>query len=100
LSTVLEKTDVSDFADEKRNYELQLRAMSDDQLRAEFADVRRRYSPLRTELTLRKLAMRERRSTKIEHLIGAVRMRAAVAKYMKQDEPMNRPTEKEEERAA
>jgi ribosomal protein L29 len=63
-----------------KQYELRLKQMSDDQLREEFVEVRTKYNPLRTELALRQIALRDRKSKTLRHLIGAQRMRAAVAR--------------------
>lgn len=71
---------MSDFADAKQEYELRLKEMSDDQLRAEFVELRWRYNPVRTELASRQIALRDRKNKTLRHLIGGQRMRAAVAK--------------------
>jgi ribosomal protein L29 len=71
---------VSELTDDKREYAERLKEMSDEDLTAEFADLRRRYNPVRTELAMRQIAVRERKSKTLRHLIGTTRMKAAVAK--------------------
>jgi ribosomal protein L29 len=80
LSCLLGGNVLSDFADAKREYAMRLKEMSDEDLTAEFVDLRRRYNPVRTELAMRQIALRERKSKTLRHLIGTQRMRAAIAK--------------------
>jgi hypothetical protein len=49
-------------------------------LRAEWSDYRRRYSPLRTELLERQIALRDLRANQRSRLIGNQRLREAVSK--------------------
>jgi hypothetical protein len=70
---------------DQAEYELYLKALTDDQLRDEFAEVRRNYDLCRGEIAARKLVMRDRPSRTIRHLLGNQRMREAVAKYVKLD---------------
>jgi ribosomal protein L29 len=86
LSCLLEKPNVTDLQEFKREYQEHLRGMSDDELAAEWTSYRRRYSPLRSELAQRRIAARDLHTGRLSHLIGNQRMREVVAKLSKEME--------------
>jgi hypothetical protein len=69
---------------DQREYELHLRQLSEAELLAEWADLRSRYNPVRTELAQRQIAIREARSSSLRRLVGGKRMRETVAKLKEQ----------------
>jgi ribosomal protein L29 len=75
----------------KDDYVRQLRELTDEELRQEWTDYRRRYSPLRTELLIRRIAARDLRNSTPRHLIGVQKMREAISKLKLTRETNNDP---------